>query len=335
MNICANCFIDEELKRYIGVNSKDFGDCNFCGNTNEKVLPIVELSDIFHEFFSIFENSLTGKSLWELLAIDWDLINPEIIDQQRLINALLETTQSNHLISADGVQYIEEVRNYVSKWESLKKEIKEERRFLINTEDLEWDKVFNDATSNITEKKFYRGRIQEKGSVFTEVDLFCPPKEKATAGRSNPHGIPYLYLCQSFKTTFYETRAVYLDVIFVATFKAKSGISIKLVDFTSKESIMDWDGRIKFLAKKNLFFKAVSKDLSKPLRRFDSEIEYIPTQFICEYIKHFTEADGIVFESSVHKGGVNYVIFDQNKMEIEEIRQYRIKEVALDSEEII
>jgi RES domain. len=47
----------------------------------------------------------------------------------------------------------------------------------------------------------------------------------------------------------------------------------------------------------------------KPLRRFDTEIEYVPTQLICEYCKQ-NGADGIQFNSSLHQGGVNVVLFN-------------------------
>ena len=54
---------------------------------------------------------------------------------------------------------------------------------------------------------------------------------------------------------------------------------------------------------------AISNDLSRPMRRYDSIVDYVPTQFICEYIKYSAKADGIAFRSSLCDG-VNYVIFD-------------------------
>ncbi len=58
----------------------------------------------------------------------------------------------------------------------------------------------------------------------------------------------------------------------------------------------------------------ISIDLSKPMRRYDNEIEYIPTQFICEFIKVFTGASGIKFSSSLHPSGNNFVIFVVGEM---------------------
>ena len=59
----------------------------------------------------------------------------------------------------------------------------------------------------------------------------CPPIEKATAGRANPLGIPYLYLCHDAETTLYEVRAVYLDKVSVGKFVINSNLDI--VDFSS------------------------------------------------------------------------------------------------------
>ena len=51
-----------------------------------------------------------------------------------------------------------------------------------------------------------------------------------------------------------------------------------------------------------LRIKAISDDLSRPMRRYDSIVDYVPTQFICEYIKYTAKADGIAFKSSLCDG---------------------------------
>ena len=58
----------------------------------------------------------------------------------------------------------------------------------------------------------------------------CPPPNLATAGRANPLGIPYLYLSDSAKTTYFEVRAVYLDKLSVGKFYIPQSLS--LVDFS-------------------------------------------------------------------------------------------------------
>lgn len=69
----------------------------------------------------------------------------------------------------------------------------------------------------------------------------CPEKGKATAGRANPLGIPYLYLCKDEKTTYYEVRSVYLDKLSIGKFKIQR--DLRIVDFNSKSSLfLSFDG---------------------------------------------------------------------------------------------
>jgi hypothetical protein len=70
------------------------------------------------------------------------------------------------------------------------------------------------------------------------------------------------------------------------------------------------------------------------MRRYDSELEYIPTQFICEFIKVFTGAFGIRFNSSLHPNGHNVVLFDQKIMTCVSVKKVKINSVNLQGEEI-
>ena len=42
--------------------------------------------------------------------------------------------------------------------------------------------------------KWYRARIQRTEKPYNKDEMGVPPKEKASQGRANPVGIPYLYL---------------------------------------------------------------------------------------------------------------------------------------------
>lgn len=164
-------------------------------------------------------------------------------------------------------------------------------------------------------QKLYRSRITPIGQKKIKCDkMGCPPKELATAGRANPIGIPYLYLSDSAKTTYFEVRAVYLDQLSVGTFRIQR--ELELVDFIYDVNLFiaynDGSASLKEIVIKKKIIDAISEDLSKPLRRYDSELEYVPTQLICEYCKRIVGADGISFESSLHKGGRNYVLFDDS-----------------------
>ncbi|MNT95625.1 hypothetical protein D3C72_2375400 [compost metagenome] len=70
------------------------------------------------------------------------------------------------------------------------------------------------------------------------------------------------------------------------------------------------------------------------MRRYDSEIEYIPTQFICEFIRIFTGASGIRFSSSLHPTGKNIVMFDQELMECRQVFLKKVNSMNLKAIEL-
>ena len=57
-----------------------------------------------------------------------------------------------------------------------------------------------------------------------------------------------------------------------------------------------------------------AKELSKPVLPNRTHLDYIPTQFICEFFKTVCGFHGLVFNSSFGNGK-NIVLFDQNLVE--------------------
>ena len=68
--------------------------------------------------------------------------------------------------------------------------------------------------------------------------------------------------------------------------------------------------------------------MAQPLRRFDSELDYLPTQYICEYIK-FIGFDGVEYGSAMNKGGINIAIFDDSKFECVDLEVVEIKKIEI------
>ena len=178
-------------------------------------------------------------------------------------------------------------------------------------------------------RTLYRARVlPDKKAYYQKKDMGCPPPEKVNAGRANPVGIPYLYLCADKDTTYYEVRARFLDRICIGTFKTVRDLNI--VNFADKASLFlsSHSGDIIEFIKKKLLLNSISKDMSRPLTRYDSELEYVPTQYICELSK-LHKANGICFESSLKKDGLNYVLFDENDADCIDVKNTQIKEVII------
>ncbi|WP_418894072.1 RES family NAD+ phosphorylase [Limibacterium fermenti] len=191
-------------------------------------------------------------------------------------------------------------------------------------------------------KKLYRARLhyKEKEEPYEYPKMFCPPPDLSVGGRANPAGIPFLYLCDNKDSVLYEIRAAFLDEVSVGTFVLKNTIEedITIADFTEVPTLFSQSGmqnEINTKIKSKLLKDKISRDLSKPIRRYDSPLDYIPTQFICEFVKIYSGAHGIKFRSSLHPTGNNIVIFNQDIMECIDVEKAKVKKVVINSDRYI
>lgn len=339
MKVCVNCFSDKELKGFIS-SSTEIGDCEVCESKNQSLLDVSELFDFFQELldnYKVFEN---GMSLASKIQSHWSFFSSHGV-ANKILNDVLPNLQTEIISSNINVEYTDDIIENYNHWELLKEELKWKNRFVINIERLEelgWDGFFNTQFKLSKDVELFRARLHHQSGleVYKPEQMTCPPKEFASAGRANPSGIPFLYLSDNEETVLYEVRASYLDELSVGTFKLKTVMeSIKLVDFTEDTSLFQpSSGSINKTIKGKLLRQKISNDLSKPMRRYDSELEYISTQFICEFIKVFTGALGIRFNSSLHPKGNNIVLFDQNLMTCVLVKKVKINSVNLQGLEI-
>lgn len=334
MKVCIDCFNDLELKQYIFSNSVEKGKCDYCNEgINSELLEVDELLDFFADFIGVFSLDEKGIPLVDLIQNDWNLFSSKS-ECQAILSDILSTLKLSINTPLDNVNYIDEIIECTSYWETLKEDLKWERRFLTDIDaifELGWDSFFKKTALLSNIEPLYRARLHYSGGqkVFNLTEMGSPDKSKASAGRANPQGIPYLYLSKKIETTLYEIRAAFLDEVSVGTFRIKDESEVILVDFTeSTSTFLNMDKIIEY-TKSTLLKKYISADLSKPIRRYDSELEYIPTQLICEFIRYITGADGILFNSSLHTGGKNIVLFEQEKVECIKVEMYRVNKVVI------
>ncbi|MBE7633584.1 RES domain-containing protein [Tenacibaculum finnmarkense genomovar ulcerans] len=330
-------------------SNKEKGDCSFCNTENTNVYLANKLLDFFKNIFNLYkvdENSST--SLWDSINRDFEVIeNNCISNSEKLFKAIAknEYTDFSHLfennVSRESKDLLDTKSNEVqSIWDRFKAEIKHENRFHISSEnliDLNTLKTFFDSDSFIKIIKkgrcFYRCRISNKEG-FSNDKMGNPPNEFATSGRANPKGISYLYLGSRIETTFYESRASLFDYASVAEFRVKE--DIKILDLRNPEyDIIRWseeDIIDMFLTYAN-FIKTLQEEISLPIRKQDKDLDYIPTQYISEYIKSLG-FDGIEYQSSLDKDGYNLAIFNPDKFECIATKVYDIHNIKLEYSEV-
>jgi len=337
--VCKNCFADKELVGFI-VSQNQNGDCNCCGSKDVEVIAVEELIDFFKELFDNFQPKAAGKSLISLIQGNWSLFS-NLECGNKILNFTLDKVGSPIANSEELVDFNDAILENINHWFKLKEQLKWEKRYFTNieylTDDLGWDSFFESKVVIKKEDIFFRARLHGNANknAFTGEEMFCPPKEISSAGRANPIGIPYLYLSDNAETILYEIRASYLDDITVGSFMIKPEIENEIIisDFTENPTLYH-PNEVNKKIKATLLKQLISRDLSKPMRRYDSELDYIPTQFICEFIKIFTNVQGIKFRSSLHNVGNNLVIFNQNLMNCVDAKKVRVSKVVIKSNDI-
>ena len=337
--ICKNCFSDKELIGFILSQGK-VGNCDCCNSKDVETIELVELLDFFKELFDNFQVISGGKSLISLIQGNWNLFS-SLESGHKILNEAIKQSNSTISNSESLVDFSVDILENINYWSELKEQLKWEKRYVTDIDkllyDLGWDSFF-DSKTNIKENEiYYRARLhqQSQEDPYPMGEMLSPPAKFAAAGRANPIGIPYLYLSDNEETILYEVRASFLDEISVAVFKKNKDFKDDIIisDFTETPTLFH-PGGVNKKIKSTLLKQLLSSDLSKPMRRYDSELDYIPTQFICEFIKVFTDVQGIKFKSSLHESGANLVLFNQDSMICSSVKKVQISGVSIKARDI-
>lgn len=338
MLLCPNCFADPELHGLVKATSNTNGNCEACHSREVAVLDHSEILSLFQKFADIFEINEEGDTFSNVVQNDWGVfVNATVAS--RVLRSIVPDLDG--IGSQDDlVKYIPDIQESVDHWDIFKKQLKEESRFIIdigNLAEFRWDAAFNQQAEFKTEtgQDFYRARIHHVSGqdAYPQDKMGTPPLHLRSGGRANAFGIPVLYLSLELVTTLYETRSSLHDELSIGLFRINEGQSLELVDFTSIPSLFT-GADMQQIAISKLLCQKISEDLSKPMRRYDSELEYVPTQFICEYIRSVTNADGILFNSSVFNNGKNAVVWNKEKLTCRNVRKYKIEGLEISYSEI-
>ena len=162
---------------------------------------------------------------------------------------------------------------------------------------------------------------------FSKEESDAPQKEKVSGGRANAPYIRYLYTAEDIETAITEVQPKTEQMVSVA--KVSLIENVKIFDFCNSIEIED-----AFLEKINLDF--IAKKFSIP--NYGDEINYYPTQFLCEFIRELG-FDGIRFFSSLKKDGRNVVLFNtesskKKSYDIIQSEVYKVNAIKVDYDKI-
>ena len=342
MNCCSECFNSPYLKDKINRN-KLIGNCDFCGAIDAPVIDPRELSYDFQSILDLYVISDNGGqavsqieqdfsrvifSTSEHKIIDW-LLKAIFADDLQVYGDYL----NNNIILGcnENPLYTDEVRSLQLTWGNFVNEIKSINRFHI-TSVLDFSKLEHLLKINSVKlpkgKIFYRGRISDS-TGFQREKMWNPPNHLAKSGRANPVGISYLYIANDLPTTLFETRATLYDYVSVGEFRLLEDIQVidlKTIgnqdpfDLAQNELLEDYLAYLPFL-------KRLGYELSRPVRRQDSELDYLPTQYLTEFIKSI-KSDGVAYGSSFNNSGMNLAIFNPENFECIKVNVYEVIDIT-------
>jgi hypothetical protein len=343
MICCEKCFKDVEI---IGVIRRinQVGTCQLCGerdvyiyntDTNNELAGMFnDLLDIYtaddelpddypHENRTLLKDELYNR--WSIFSVTSDLV-------YRAITSICHEKYEEHpeifdapigIIELNQKEYLEKYSIMKTcEWEDFVEGIKITNRFhtdYINKEKLYYFCNFIKRPYKVG-KTFYRARICSDTVGFTVDNMGAPP-----AGRANSAGISCLYLADSDITAINEIRAGVYDYVAVGKFILKKDIEV--VNLTLADQISPFwaiDNTVHAINKKHL--QKIGVDIAKPLRRHDSPLDYLPTQYISDFIKSRGFA-GIEYKSTMNNDGYNLAIFDENLFECTTVDIYDIREL--------
>ncbi len=221
--------------------------------------------------------------------------------------------------------------SFQEEWDRFSEEIKHENRFFITTPypDIPFENIWEFLNNVIPiNTKLYISRTNPPGKRYYKKNMGKPPKETTLSGRANPYGIPYLYLASDPITAISEVRPAKGQSVTVGYFKVLEDLNIinfrkvspfELIFHSAYEEIVN-------VSTLNSIITLINEKLSLPIDPKIANLEYISTQYICENIKSL-QYDGVAFKSAKGKG-INYAIFEDNKLNCYTTRTQSIKDLA-------
>lgn len=351
MICCNECFRDSEIRAAIEVLDHK-GECPICKKQNvwlynsESDADISNIEELLDSIFQIYipESELPisypedeKMQLEERLLKDWGIFAGSTLEVKQIVEGVINESLDldSRLISERvGIPqlYDEAYLNDNSimgkySWDFFKKYLRNENRFhtkYINLEILE--RILRETEIVIPKgRRFFRSRVSnEKGSKgFSRNEMGAPPDDVATPGRANSKGQSCLYLSSNRKTTVKEIRAHAFDYVTIATFRTNREIRVlDLSSITHSSPFYAGTNKISYLINEN-HLRKIENDMAKPMSRWDSDLDYLPTQYISDFAKYLGY-DGVKYFSTFDKMAYNLALFDTKACDCTYHRNYLI-----------
>lgn len=329
---CPECFDDHSLRDQLFPSlGPNYGICSFCGTADTQLVEPSKLSNYFELLVNAYEPSEDGKSLVEWMKEDWKLFSHprmDIAHAKELLGEILDDGEIVRKTFSPSPSYISEG---LAQWDQLRDEMMYANRWFLDVAiDLDrLEQLFGMLLAPQLTRQWYRARIRAEDEIFPIDEMGAPPERRSSHGRANPAGIPYLYLGSMPETAVAEIRPHTGELACVADFTIPE---VKAVDLRNPRQlvspfILSESSEISQLRADLPFLERLGEELTRPVQPSGAAIDYIPSQYLCEFIKKIG-FDGVVYRSSV-SDGINLALFDPAKAAGGAVELYSVSEVSV------
>ncbi len=329
---CPECFDDRGLREQIfPFLGPERGQCSFCGTSDVDLLEPQVLAPYLELVVDAYETADDGKSLAEWMKEDWQLFSHTAMDITHAQELLAEILDDGEIVRTPMVPASRYKSEGLVQWATLRDEMMYRNRWFLDMS-LDTDRLrqlLDHLPAVGLPGTWYRARIGAGDHAYAIGEMGAPPKRLASHGRANPAGIPYLYLGSTPETAVAEIRPHTGEIACVADFAVPE---IKAVDLRNPRKlvspfILEDATSIGQLRADLPFLERLGEELTRPVLPSGAAIDYIPSQYLCEFIKK-SGFDGVVYRSSV-SDGINLALFDPGKAQTGAVSLYTVSKVSV------
>lgn len=329
---CPECFDDRGLREQIfPFLGTELGTCSFCRTNDVGLLEPQKLAPYFGLVANVYEISDDGKSLVEWMKEDWQIFSHPAMDVAHAKELLAEILDDGEIVRTSFVPSPSYKSGGLVQWETLRDEMMYRNRWFLDMS-LDTDRLrqlLDHLPASDLPQTWYRARIRLGDETYEIDKMSAPPKRLASHGRANPAGIPYLYLGSKPETAAAEIRPHTGEITCVADFTIPN---IHAVDLRNPRKlvspfILEDASAIGQLRADLPFLERLGEELTRPVLPSGAAIDYIPSQYLCEFIKK-SGFDGVVYRSSV-SDGINLALFDPDKATGGTVSLYNVSKVSV------
>ncbi len=314
--------------------STESGTCAYCGSEGQALLNPAELTELFVTVAGLYEEADDGKPLSHWFQTDWAMFDHPVMDEAHIKEILADILDDGDLVRRDLSPIAKYTSDSLERWRSFRVELKHVNRFF-PTSGIDLDRLQEllDHLLLAAEEvpaTWYRARIHRGDEPYLPKQMGAPPKERASHGRANPAGIPYLYLASTATTAIAELRPHTGESATVADFALVA--DRKILDLaqprrTVSPFVFSDVGAVGQLRADIGFLEQLGDELTRPVLPTAVAVDYTPSQYLCEFVKK-CGFHGLRYASAVGSD-LNLALFDPRDAQVGSVAAHRVTRVTV------